>query len=506
MSNTLCSARTTSRQTTRPVEAAVSQTQRDDVLQWVDDCVDKLRRRFVGNEEAVDLIDSFLTQYDLGIGRLLNRNAICRMRDSVGRVKRFLCPRKNSATAELCLQQAELVVWPFQPSHVAAIQPVYEQLLHAGVTSVVICHNPGTHKHLRSRMGDCVLLDLGHSGATHRTDRVCQAVVAASESVPSISVRGMTVRFSDLLVDCLRTWYGLYKSSCELTRQLIAEVRPKGILVGNDLTLAGRATCLMANREKIATFSIMHGTMDNKAWRHGCSSRFFVFGESDRQRLVDWGVPESRLRVTGSPQLEKARQSAVPARLPRTGYACSVLVALSGPGHKVSRAHHRQIVEAVTNAARGKPEVLFVAKLHKKDRESFYCHFARLANTVIVPYDAPEYPSSIFDWLFSVDALITAASACAIDAIAIGKPAITLDLTGELANISFIAAGATLHCSTTAELREKLTFVEQAEWQGSVERAKAAEYFKCRFANPAGGAAATIADEIRSVVKSVTHR
>ena len=98
--------------------------------------------------------------------------------------------------------------------------------------------------------------------------------------------------------------------------------------------------------------------------------------------------------------------------------------------------------------------------------------------------------------------LLTAASACALDAIAVGKPALTIDLTGVLSEISFIAAGATLHSRSSSALVKNIRFVIDGRWSRSEQRSEAQKYARNRYARPQSGATEKMLDEIAKVLEA----
>jgi hypothetical protein len=387
---------------------------------------------------------------------------------------------------------------------VEVIQPVYERLMQSGLSTLLLCHNPGAHACIQSRVHDAQLLSFETPNASYRSNRACRSVLDLSRDTTPKRIQGKTLRFETLIRDSLQHWYGLYNSTRDLTEEVLERVRPQGILVGNDVSLAGRLTCRLAQRRGIPTFAIMHGSVDSDAWKHGLASKFFVFGQSDREQLVRAGVAQGRLIVAGSSKLEAALSRLQPVYLPKQGYERCVLVAFSGPGHLVSRDHHERLVDCVTGVVRKFPRVLFVPKLHRKDSPRFYSQFARLPNTLLVSYTDASYPAGIYDWLGTADALITATSTSAIDAMAMGKPAVTLDLTGEFGQVSFISEGATLHCQTAEALEQALSSIVTGEWDKSSQAEHQRQYAEYRFAKPRGGAARKIAEEICSTIESAS--
>ena len=377
---------------------------------------------------------------------------------------------------------------------VSVMAPVNRQLKKQTDSVLTVCHNPGTHRPVREKMHQALLCSFG--AVDYRNNPMCRRTLAACHGVEPIMYMGKQIRFEQLLENSLSAWFGLYDYTAMLTESIIRSVEPKGILVGNDLTVAGRITCRIARRHSIATFSICHGTIDNTLWKLGSSSRFYLWGEEDRQRLVGWGVDPDRLVVAGSPKHEEAVKNVRTVHQRAGAWKRRFLIATSGPGHKITKVHHIRIVDSLTNLAKQLEDVLFVAKLHRKDSPSYYREFVNLPNSQLVEYDPSERSGNIVDWLNASDLLITGGSTTAIDAMYMGVPVVTIDLDGELGDVSFIQQGATMHATNMEQLHHHVGLIEDEKWQVSPQQKRQSDYVSSRFAKPERGPAAFIADHI----------
>lgn len=463
-------------------------------VDWIESSMQQVGRRLGDDVASLDLLDSFVSQYDSAAHRVGNDETLkSRLKSLVGRWRL----RPNVEVPDLSMfQQKDLVVWPFQPSHVAVMSPVYKQLNERSNLVMALCHNPGAHGPVREKMWPAVLCSSGH--IDYRNAPACQRAIAACEKIEPILHLGKEIRFQELLENSLAAWYGVYEYTVRLTQAIVEDIAPKGILVGNDLTLAGRVACRIARRNSIATFSIGHGAIDNTLYRHGCSSLFFLWGEEDRRRLISWGVDSSRLVVSGSPKHEEVTKSVSIVKMLEGTWNTKVLIATSGPGHKVSKNHHSLVVNCVTNIAKKFPDTLFVAKLHRKDRPDFYHDFVSLSNTQLVEYDSSDRNGNIMDWLSASDMLVTGGSTTAIDAMYVDIPVATLDLAGELADVSFIQAEATMHARSVEELVQHVKTVHAGKWENTSLHQAQTEYVSSRFARPNGGPTNTIVERIMS--------
>lgn len=235
----------------------------------------------------------------------------------------------------------------------------------------------------------------------------------------------------------------------------------RAVVVGNDLTLEGRAACLVARRWNIPSYCVAHGLGgSNPRLSATVAANWLVFGELQAEELMRHGVPPGRIEVTGAPYLDAPHESRGHEVLAALGLnGPYVLVATSGPGQKVSEQHHRRVVMALDEAAARRPDLTFVVKLHPKDRLAYYTDCRSLR--IVAPDEAARLPRNIFDWLAAAELLVTGGSAVAIEAMLADVPVLTVDLNRELEDVDFIDQGATLHATGKAQL---FRLLEQQQW------------------------------------------
>ena len=251
-------------------------------------------------------------------------------------------------------------------------------------------------------------------------------------------------------------------------RAALATFRPKVMVVGNDITVEGRAAGLAAKAAGVSVVVMMHGHVGVNNPLHGLhlADRLVAYGDAHRRVLTQLGISADAISVCGAPYLDQ-RPAAGATVHPAIAKAFSlspgdpwVLVATSGPGHSVSLAHHLTLIENLLVLSARFPEVTFIAKLHRKDNPQYYHdlmakHPAK-RRLMIVRAGSPGVPDNILDWLQGCRAVLTGASMVAIEAMLMHVPVITMDFAGELSGVEFIDAGATRHVRTLAELEDRL--------------------------------------------------
>jgi UDP-N-acetylglucosamine 2-epimerase len=132
-----------------------------------------------------------------------------------------------------------------------------------------------------------------------------------------------------------------------------------------------------------------------------------------------------------------------------------ILVATSGPGHRISHRHHEIVVEQLATLCESLGDVPMVAKLHRKDRLEYYQHPLKqhpVARLKLVPYGTAGCPHNIFDWLQGCSLVLTGASTVADEAMLMEVPVLTMDFCNEIHGVDFIDAGATIHVTDGASL------------------------------------------------------
>ncbi|MEM9074500.1 MAG: UDP-N-acetylglucosamine 2-epimerase [Myxococcota bacterium] len=358
---------------------------------------------------------------------------------------------------------------PRTKSHVDQQLPVANALVRTGAT--VAFHSPTRAIRARiktagmtvafapwDRWGGGVITQLAGSIRALRPSKN-----SARLKIPAPGVEGSQVDGRALLAITLqeiRAQSPIVFTVAATIRALLRSLRPRVVVVGNDLTTEGRTTCLVARAQGTPTVCIAHGLgVANPRLARTLADRVLVYGSLQQDALRSYGLGEDRVVITGAPYLDE-----IPAQGGTLDPAIAnalglddrpyVLVATSGAGQKVSLDHHRAMIRAFDQAARALPELQFVAKLHPKDRRDLYPEPSSLK--VIDRSQIGDLPKSIFSWLQGAHAVVTSGSAVAMEAMLLEVPVVTMDLANELGHVDFITAGATHHATSEAALIDTL--------------------------------------------------
>jgi hypothetical protein len=381
------------------------------------------------------------------------------------RVKRRLieaAARQHSAPP----READILFWPRDVTHVKALAPVGYALGNLGVSSQFLACQPASVDRIWEQ-GIAPIYTLSAWPARVRqarregARRARHLARSRSWRLPDLgnvsgdylepSLRSVVVRSMPIVVEAVSN-----------AREALRRVRPRVLVVGNDLTLEGNIGCRVAAQAGLSTAVFMHGTITGIPMQaHHLADQIYVYGDAHRMELLERGISDTRIVVCGNPSMDsrsRIRGKTHPQLKARLGLRDDtpwILVATSGPGHRISHAHHATLITNLSELARAFPKVPVVIKLHRKDRLEYYASILKASGDLplhIVPHDAAGFPSDIFDWLQGCSMILTGASTTAIEAMALDIPVITMDYCNELYSIDFIDAGATLHVTDVGGL------------------------------------------------------
>ncbi|HTU23972.1 MAG TPA: UDP-N-acetylglucosamine 2-epimerase [Pirellulales bacterium] len=498
------------------------------LAQWLEGVREQLQAARVWpllDLEGVDAVDALLSPLFLAAMKQLRsgghegpRNVVGRLVESVRweayRVKRALAERR-AAQRSAAVRHVDVLFWPRELAHYHGQGPVAKALAASGLTCAVMTCNHRAFDPLAERGVQAV----------HATHAWPEALAAARRDAGR-RVQGLRQMRPERLppfrqegIECDLTsfyWHALADAlpgGCESVanaRAALARFEPRLLVVGNDITYEGRAGCLVARHQKVPSAVLHHGhSVGNALYGLHRADLIAVYSATERADLLAMGIDDGRVFVGGAPYLDdRQRQTGQVhpqlARLLglRPGQAY-VLVANSGPGHRVSHRQHELVIEQLMRLSNRFADVVFAVKLHRKDQMSYYRQAAERFGAhrlKIIPDGATEYPPDIFDWLQGCRAVLTGSSNVAVEAMLMDVPVISMDFCDEIHGIDFIDMGATLRVTSGEDLDDRL----QAVLEGSIivepVKAKAAEYLHDSFSLLDGHAGERIAAALATLI------
>jgi hypothetical protein len=446
-----------------------------DWLEGVKACVAESSSAELLDMDGVDAIDALTSElYLTTLGTLRSgpasmptwtSTAYEAARHLAYRIKRRLieaAARQHSAPP----READILFWPRDVTHTKVLAPVGYALGMLGVSSQFLACQPSSVDRIWEQ-GIAPIYTLStwparvrqaRRNGARRARRLARSRPWRLPDLGSVpgdylepSVRSVVVRSMPIVAEAVAN-----------AREALRRVRPRVLVVGNDLTLEGCVGCRVAAQSGVSTAVFMHGTITGIPMQaHHPANLIYVYGDAHRLELLERGISDARIVVCGNPSMDsrsRLRGKTHPQLKARLGLRDDtpwILVATSGPGHRVSHAHHATLITNLSELARAFPKVPVVIKLHRKDRLEYYASILKASGDLplhIIPHDVAGFPSDIFDWLQGCSMILTGASTTAIEAMALDIPVITMDYCNELYSIDFIDAGATLHVTDASGL------------------------------------------------------
>jgi UDP-N-acetylglucosamine 2-epimerase len=403
--------------------------------------------------------------------------------------------------AEAAPAKPAFVFWPVTRTHLPGALPVAAALERRGASLVFFTDKPA----LARALGDSgreIHVPRGTARVRARARARARAARRLVRGIPAITTLGNDAEKA--LRTAVWTHLPLAFESIATARYLLTELEPRALVVGNDISVEGRAACLVAARQNVPTVCAAHGASSaNPLHGDHVAERVLVYGETDRRELASFGLPRDRAVVCGAPSFDAypgqsgRAYPAVERALELTPGRRWILIATSGPGDKVSSAHHRALIEVFAELAERFPDVRIAVKLHPKDTLENYSSAAR-SGLRVFGATTPLGQLPIADWLQGCPLLVTGGSAVALEAMLLDVPVLTVDLMNELESVDFIVAGATHHAAS-----KEVLFDAVARFAAGGDLPPRAEQFLAeKFHARDGRAAERAADAILALVAS----
>lgn len=299
-----------------------------------------------------------------------------------------------------------------------------------------------------------------------------------------------------LLRQTQHTVIGHLSYLCEIaaaSASLIERMNPSLVVVGNPYTLEGRTAAVISRGYGVPTAAIEHGSIfpDDPIWQECPIDRICAWGNPSKRALLTCGVDQRCIAVTGAPRFDSVFSSALNDSRENQPARDCILVTTSGPGDQISLSLHQKFVEILHAAVEMTPEIEWIVKLHKKDREEFYRYKNQPSHPRIslVRGDNSCDGLEIFNYLQRARGAVTICSSSALDAMAVRVPVITVDVwhpAPRLQGVEFLE----LDCTRRVVNAQELAQAAQSIWQGEKHPADnvADQYASDHFVNRGKGA------------------
>jgi hypothetical protein len=392
------------------------------------------------------------------------RRTLERARKWAYRFKMALRDRRAAKRSSLP-EPADVLLWSRHITHTVIQHPVAEAVRKCGASARLFACQVGVFEELEWFDHSTVFAPAVWPARLRRARRLGAARarrLAASGSWQLPPFRGHSGESVEAAVrHVMVRLLPLVSETVAATELALDTFRPKVLVVGNDLTFEGRLACRVAAQRGLPTAMFMHGTItgDPLQAMH-CADRIFVNGTIHEKELRQQGIAADHITVCGAPNLDKRHKQTGqihPRLQARVGLQPGrpwILVATSGPGHRISYAHHQTVIQNLAQLSHHLPDVPVIVKLHRKDRLEYYQGALDNAphTLTLVAEESSGFPDDIFDWLEGCSVVLTGASAVAVEAMLMDVPVVSMDFCDEIHAVDFIDQGATTHVRTLEEL------------------------------------------------------
>jgi hypothetical protein len=461
-----------------PVDRGEAASQAD-ILQWIGEAGEALRGSRLRALLDVDGIDAFDVLLSPVYAAVLNtlRRGPAEPESTAGRalasVRRLGYRMKGALREKRAVRQAarpepaEIVLWTRNDNHTAILEPVAAALARRGTSARVFACDAGIFQGIARKSETVysmaawprIARDARREGAR----RARRLAALAPWDLPTMR-HPHGAHLEPTVRTTVMQMLPLAAQAVANARTLLDRLKPRVLVVGNDLIIEGQAGCRVAAQRGVPTAMFTHGAIASEPLQSlHRANRILVRGRVVQRVLEEQGIEPERIVVCGAPNLDnRPRQTgrihpALRSELDLRPDRPWILVATSGPGHVISHRHHEQVVAGLVRLSRALPDVPVVVKLHPKDRLAYYdaaLQACRDTKLHVISIRDRRFPRDIFEWLNGCKLLLTGASAAAIEAMLMDVPVITMDYCGETAGVPFIEAGATMHVRSVEALEQ----------------------------------------------------
>ena len=291
----------------------------------------------------------------------------------------------------------------------------------------------------------------------------------------------------------------------ETSRRAIEVLRPRCLYVVDAYDLWAQALVVAAREAGVRSVEVQHGIIQqsHSGYLHldgevapdrnqhspysPIPDMIVVHGEGAKQALVEHGhFPPDSIHVTGSPNIESARRrhhdrEEIRSRLGLAGNAYVVLY-FGAPHHvfPVDVEHLRTFLAC----CRALPEIKPLLRPHPADQGPRAYRAAATSADVEAPVLTQEDPLEL---ILAADVVISHNSTTVLDAMALERPVIHINMSGSPDLFPFVKEGGAVSATNAEELRAALVALESPDARLNVVRRQVpyASRYYAQCADPA---------------------
>jgi UDP-N-acetylglucosamine:LPS N-acetylglucosamine transferase len=231
------------------------------------------------------------------------------------------------------------------------------------------------------------------------------------------------------------THFYLENAMVKLANILLDVVMPDVTVLMTEGILPCKALAKASNRKHIPVLLYLQQGILSKSFtkKFLYATRIAVSGKYLKNFLVEEGVDEKQIVVTGQPLYDKIKKSRMTPR--SSGSKVIVYCTDNFPKNEAT-----ELAVIVCNAFKKLQNVELIIKIHPMEDEKLYKHVTKeLAVEALLLKKI-----DILDVLQIADVMVTSFSTAALDAMVLGKHVITLNFTGKPDKLPYVSSGSAL--------------------------------------------------------------
>lgn len=274
--------------------------------------------------------------------------------------------------------------------------------------------------------------------------------------------------------------------------ETLKQLKPKALLVDEDVTRFNKALVLSAKSLGIKTGVVMHGLPGARVGYVPLEADvMYSWGDLPKNTLVEWGVSESKIYVTGCSKYDRLVRNNTPNSKKikqlrkKAGFETDKPMVLVIPGAFRPNPLELLIEEECTSPeeivrgiqyfvrmAREFPSVNILCKFRSGYPNDLYVEKMRLVEKELPPNMAWHIEGLALDWMEASDMIFNHFSSAALEAVLLSKPVVQMNFSGFPDIYPFIDLGVQSSVRSITQLREVFRQLSQREFDLEAMAAK----------------------------------
>lgn len=250
--------------------------------------------------------------------------------------------------------------------------------------------------------------------------------------------------------------FGQVSEYIETTRHLIAVKKPSIIITTNETSTYGRVACKVANLESVPILDIQHGTIaDEPRYSRMFADIKAVEGPEIKKDYLKRDVAAKKIVITGQPRYDAlAKKQGIPTKqetynkLKINPQKKIIVLTTQVP------ECDEHFIRTAYNAVKDMKDIVLVVKMHPAERTQAMYYRVRKETgikNIIIGKDI-----HLYGLLNASELMMTVFSTTALEAMILGTPVLTINLSGEPDIMPYASSGAAFGVYKAEDLKKAI--------------------------------------------------